>query len=160
MNIDNRAVIPLRVFLMGLFAVLLVFQFLSFPGQFAYMAQQSPDQAYLRWPLTAVAAFLILCAEVVIVSIWRLLGLVQHDRIFSVAAFVWVAAIVWAIAAGWVVLVGVIGFFAYHAEEPGPQMVLFLIPVMAVAVVGLLMVVMRALLHQATTLQTDMEAVI
>jgi hypothetical protein len=42
---------------------------------------------------------------------------------------------------------------------PGPPAVLLLVLV-AVAVLGLLMVVMRALLRQATTLRTDMEAVI
>ncbi len=42
---------------------------------------------------------------------------------------------------------------------PGPPLVLLLVLV-AGAVVGLLVVVMRALLRQATTLRTDMEAVI
>ena len=159
MSIDNRAVLPLRLFLIGLFGVLVVFQTLSMRGQFAHMAQQSPEIAYLRWPFTAVAVFLILCAEVVIVATWRLLGLVQDDRIFSAAAFVWVDTIVWAIAAGWVVMVGILVYVAWGADDPGMPLLLFLM-VLAIAVVGLLMVVMRALLHQAASLQTDMEAVI
>ncbi len=159
MVIDSRAVLPLKLFLLGLFGILVVFQTLSLPGQFAYMAKESPDDAHLRWPLTAVAVFLVLCAQVVIVSTWKLLGLVQKDRIFSNAAFVWVDAILWAIATGWLVLVGLLGFVGFNADDPGMPMLLFLL-VMAVAVVGLLMVVMRALLRQATALRTDMEAVI
>ena len=50
----RRVVLPLRVFLVLLFGILVVFQTMSLPGQFAYMARESPDQAYLRWPLTAV----------------------------------------------------------------------------------------------------------
>ena len=159
MNIDNRVVIPLKIFLAGLFVVLLIFQTLSIPGGAAYRAEQSPDLAYLRWPETAVGVSLILCVQVIVVSTWRLLGLVHERRIFSDAAFVWVDAIVWAIAAAWVVLVSVLVLITLNADDPGGPFVLFLV-VLVVAAVGLLMVVMRALLRQATTLRADMEAVI
>ncbi|AIJ23906.1 integral membrane protein [Amycolatopsis methanolica 239] len=70
----------------------------------------------------------------------------------------WVNVIVGAIAAGWAVLVAVFLYVGFNADDPGLPVVLFLL-VVGVAV-GLLMVVMRALLRQATTLRTDMEAVI
>jgi hypothetical protein len=72
---------------------------------------------------------------------------------------VWVNAIVWAIAAAWVVLLGVLLYFGITADDPGLPLLLFLMSI-GVTVLGLLMVVMRALLRQATTLRTDMEAVI
>ena len=156
---EHRAVAPLRVFLVLLFGILLVFQTLSLPGQFAYMAQESPGDAYLRWPLTAVAVFWVLCVQVVIVSTWKLLTMVKNDRIFTKASLVWVDAIVWAIVAAWVVLLGVFLYVGFHADDPGLPMVLLLM-LIGIAVLGLLMVVMRALLRQATTLRTDMEAVI
>ena len=142
-----------------LFGVLVVFQTLSLPGQFAYMAEESPDLAYLRWPMTAVSVFWVLCVQVVIVSTWKLLTLVKNDRIFSEASLAWVDAIVWAIVAAWVVLLGVFLYFGSNAEDPGLPLLL-LLTLIGVAVPGLLMVVMRALLRQATTLRTDMEAVI
>ncbi|WP_307849134.1 DUF2975 domain-containing protein [Micromonospora sp. U56] len=150
---------PLRVFLVLLFGILVMFQTFSLPGQFAHMAQESPDQAYLRWPLTAVSVFWLLCIQVVIVSTWKLLTLVKNDRIFSDASLAWVDAIVWAIVAAWVVLLGVFLYVGFRASDPGLPLLLFLMLV-GVAVLGLLMVVMRALLRQATTLRTDMEAVI
>ncbi|MGH3898846.1 MAG: DUF2975 domain-containing protein, partial [Pseudonocardiaceae bacterium] len=104
MSAGHRAVAPLRVFLVLLFGILVVFQTLSLPGQFAYMAEESPDLAYLRWPMTALSVFWVLCILVVIVSTWRLLTLVKNDRIFSEASLAWVDAIVWAIVAAWVVL--------------------------------------------------------
>ncbi len=159
MNIEKRSVILLKVVMVALFVVLLVFQFLSFPGGIAYDAQQHPEQAYLRWPLTFLAGFCIFCAEVVVVSTWKLLDLVQSDRIFSTAAFKWVNAIIWAIAGGWTVLVGFLVWVLSQADDPGFPMVLILF-VLAVTVVGLLMIVMRALLRQATALRTDLEAVI
>ncbi|WP_406067458.1 DUF2975 domain-containing protein [Micromonospora sp. NBC_01638] len=156
---EHRAVAALRVFLVVLFGVLIVFQTLSLPGQFAYMAQESPEDAYLRWPATAVTVFWVLCVQVVIVATWKLLSLVKNDRIFTEASLKWVDAIVWAVAAAWVVLVGVFLWVGFNADDPGVPLLLFLLTV-GVTVLGLLMVVMRALLRQATTLRTDMEAVI
>ncbi|GLY23947.1 DUF2975 domain-containing protein [Micromonospora echinospora] len=150
---------PLRVFLVVLFGILVLLQTFSLPGQFAHMAEESPDMAYLRWPMTAVAVFWVLCVQVVIVATWKLLTLVKHDRIFSDVALRWVDAIVWAITAAWAVLVGVFLFVGFNASDPGLPLLLFLM-VVGVAALGLLMVVMRALLRQATTLRTDMEAVI
>jgi len=159
MIIEHRAVALLRVFLVVLFGVLVLFQVMSLPGQFAYMAQQDPEHAYLRWPATAVTVFWVLCIQVVIVCTWKLLTLVKNDRIFSEASLVWVNAIVWAIIAAWVVLVSVFLYVGFNADDPGLPLLMFLM-VVDVSVLGLLMVVMRTLLRQATTLRTDMEAVI
>ncbi|MFI7495198.1 DUF2975 domain-containing protein [Kocuria sp. M4R2S49] len=159
MSVEHRAVTPLRIFLVLLFGILLLFQVMSLPGQFAHMARESPEMAYLRWPATAVTVFWVLCAQVVIVSTWKLLTLVKKDRIFSTASLVWVDAIVWAVGAAWAVLLGVFLYVGFNADDPGLPLLLFLI-LTGVTVLGLLMVVMRALLRQATTLRTDMEAVI
>ena len=155
----RRVVTPLRVFLVLLFGILVVFQTLSLPGQFAYMAREDPEHAYLRWPATVVTVFWVLCIQVVIVSTWKLLTLVKNDRIFTDSSLVWVNVIVWAIAAAWVVLVAVLFYVGFNADDPGLPLLLFLLST-GVTVLGLLMVVMRALLRQATTLRTDMEAVI
>ncbi len=156
---EHRAVTPLRVFLLLLFGVLLVFQVMSLPGQFAYMAERDPEHAYLRWPATAVTVFWVLCIQVVIVCTWKLLTLVKDDRIFTDAALVWVDGIVWAITAAWVVLGAAFLYVGFNANDPGLPLLLFLM-VIGVTVLGLLMVVMRALLLQATRLRSDMEAVI
>lgn len=156
---ERWAVAALRVFLVVLFGILVVFQTLSMPGQFRYMAEESPQDAHLRWPLTAVAVFMIACMQVVIVATWKLLTRVQDDRIFSEPSLRWVDAIVWAVAAAWTVLLGVFLYVGFHADDPGAPMLLSLL-LTGVTVLGLLMVVMRALLRRATVLRTDMEAVI
>ena len=149
----------LRISLLVLFGILVLFQVMSLPGQFRYMAEQDPEHAYLRWPATAVTVFWVLCIQVVIVCTWKLLTLVKADRIFSDDAFVWVNGIVWAIGAAWAVLVVAFLYIGFNASDPGLPLLLFLM-VVGVTVLGLLMVVMRALLRQATSLRTDMEAVI
>lgn len=159
MTTERWAVAALRVFLVLLFGILLVFQFMSVPGQFAHMAEESPGSAHLRWPLTVLFGFWILCVQVVVVATWKLLTLVREDRIFSDAALVWVDAIVAAVGAAWAVLLGVSVLVGLGADDPGPVLVVVLATT-GVTVLGLLMVVMRALLRRATELRTDMEAVI
>ena len=159
MIIVIRAVLPLRALLVLLFAILLVFQTMSLPGQFAHMAAEHPESAHLRWPLTAVTVFWVLCIQVVIVATWRLLGMVVADRIFTVASLKWVDVILGAIVAAWLVLAGVFLVVGFTADDPGlPLLLLLMVTIIAVA--ALLMVVMRALLRQATGLRTDMDAVI
>ena len=43
MTIERRAILALRFCLAALFLALLVLQLFSFPGQFAYQAEQDPD---------------------------------------------------------------------------------------------------------------------
>ncbi|GIG30354.1 DUF2975 domain-containing protein [Cellulomonas marina] len=160
MTATQRAVVVLlRAALVVLFAVLVLFQVMSLPGQFRYMAEQDPERAYLRWPATVVTIFWVLCVQVVLVATWQLLTRVQADRIFTPSSLRWVDVIVGAVAAAWAVLVLVLGYVGLHADDPGLPLVLFLLTV-GVSVLGLVLVVMRALLHQATVLRTDLEAVI
>ena len=159
MTWQHRVVVSLKACLAALFALLLLLQTLSLPGQFAHEARENPDEAWLRWPLTAAAVLLVLCLQVVVVATWRLLALVEQDRIFSEVAFTWVDVIVGAVATAWVVLAGLLVLVGVRADDPGPIVLLTLLLV-GVAVLGLLMVVLRALLRQATALRTDLEAVI
>ena len=63
------------------------------------------------------------------------------------------------IGAAWLLLVAVFLYVGFRANDPGLPLLLFLL-VVGGAVFGLLLVVMRALLRQATALRTDLEAVI
>ncbi|MBJ7324515.1 MAG: DUF2975 domain-containing protein [Rhodococcus sp.] len=155
----RAVVLLLRLFLAALFAVLVLMQVMSLPGQFAHMAQESPESAYLRWPLTIVSIFWVLCIQVVVVATWKLLTMVNRNAIFTRASLVWVDTITWSIVAAWVVLVGVFLYVGFGADDPGLPLLLFLL-VVIVAVAALLMVVMRTLLRQATELRSDMDAVI
>lgn len=144
---------------MALFAILVLFETMSLPGQFRHMAEEEPDLAYLRWPLTAATISILLCVQVVLICTWQLLGMVRSDRIFTEAALPWVDAIIVAIGVGWLIVFGILVGLSTEWDDPGAPLVLTLLLV-GVAVIGLLMIVMRALLRQATTLRTDMEAVI
>lgn len=156
MNIDNRAVITLRVVLLGVFSIVTFFQVLTL---LAGPSGDAPDGKPLGWVLWGAFVLLIVCTQIVLVATWRLLGLVRSDRIFSHASFVWVDAIVWSIGGAWAILAGLFAFILSQADDPGGPVVLFLV-LLAVAALGLVTLVMRTLLRRATTLRTDMEAVL
>ncbi|NDK33206.1 DUF2975 domain-containing protein [Nesterenkonia haasae] len=159
MKSQRWVVVTLKTALVLLFGLLLLFQIMSLPGQFAHMAQQSPEMALLRWPATTVTIFWVLCVQVIIVCVWQLLTLVKKDQIFSPTSMIWVNVVLGAIGAAWLVLVGVFIYAVFNLAGPGTPLVLALMVAVG-AVVGLVVLVMRALLKQATTLRDDMEAVI
>lgn len=159
MQLTRLAVIALRIVLVVAFLLLVLFQVMSIPGQFAHMAAENPERAYLQWPLTIFFILEVACVQVVIASTWKLLTMVKQDRIFSSGALVWVNAIVWAIAAGWTMLAVFSAVVVLNADDPGVPLLLILMLV-AGAALGLVVVVLRALLRQAADLRADMEAVI
>lgn len=158
MHKTQRLVNVLRILLALAFAALLLAQVRVLPSLYDDWTRESPELAHSGWLLT-VSVLALLCVQVVIVSTWRLLTMVKDDRIFSDESFVWVNVIVGAMAVAWVLLLGT--FLSLVAlGGPSGLTVALLLMLVAGAVLGLLMVVMRALLRQATTLRTDMEAVI
>jgi hypothetical protein len=160
----NRVVLPLRILLALVFAALLAAQIRVVPAMLPDIADPSLEQSFMRWTMWTVAVLALVCVQVVIAATWALLTLVAKDRIFSASALPWVNAIVWAVAVGWLMLLGTFVcayYFIIDEVSDDPVLpALLLVLLLVGAVVGLLMVVMRALLRQATTLRADMEAVI
>ena len=157
METTRKAVTLLRILLVLLFAGLVVAQVLILPGTVAYNSREDPD--FLRWPLLAFGIIELLCVQVVIVCTWKLLSMVRAGRIFSEDAFAWVNTIVAAMVVAWLLFAGVFVYIAAIADDPGVP-VLMTGMLLTGGVILLLMVVMRALLRQATNLRLDMEAVI
>lgn len=159
MKITRFAVLALRIVLAVAFLLLLLLQVMSLPGQFSHMAAEDPQRAHLQWPLTVTAILVVAGLQVIIAGTWKLLTMVQHDRIFRTEALVWVDVVVWAIAGAWMMLAVFSAIVVLHADDPGVPLLLILMLV-AGAALGLVVVVMRALLQQAVELRSDMEGVI
>jgi hypothetical protein len=161
----NRLVLPIKVLLVLAFLFLVVLQFLSLPGDILDDLRRAPEAAFWFWPLLVAEEIWVLCFQAVIICTWRLLTMVKRDSIFSEAAFAWVNGIVWAFAAAWLTLLGLatylsaVIYFTPELRDPGTPLALFGMVLLG-AVFVLLVVVLRALLRQATVLRTDMEAVI
>ena len=156
---------PLRVLLVLTFCAALVGEVFSMPGQFRHMAAESPELGPVPWVLLALAILELVALQIVIVCTWRLVDMVKVDRIFSSSSFSWVNVMVGTIAGAWLLFVAVSAFlvgviyFTPELRDPGTPALLLAMDLVG-GVVVLVVVVMRALLRQATVLRTDLEAVI
>jgi len=137
----------LKIVLYIFLLLLLMLQFLSFPGQFRYMAEQEPEHAHLRWPLTALSFLMILAVEIIVISVWKIVDALEKEKgrahelkfvNYAIAAlsFIWVV-----IACGLVLLL-------LNADDPGLPVVVTVIET-AVTAVGLLFLFYRRLLQRA-----------
>ncbi len=122
---EKQAIKLLKFFLLALFILFTVLQTLSFPGQFRYMAQTSPNDAHLRWPLTFAVGFVFLCAQVVIISIWKIMTLIEQEKLFSQQALVWFDRIMYSIGGASLLPIGALCFLFIYGDDPGLPMVMF-----------------------------------
>ncbi len=137
----------LKVVLSIFFALSLMLQFLSFPGQFRYMAEQEPENANLRWPLTALAFTMILAVQIIVVSVWKIVDALERELgkrtqlkfvNFAIAALSYI----------WLVMASGLILLLLNADDPGLPVVVTVIET-AVTSVGLLFLFYRRLLKRA-----------
>jgi hypothetical protein len=160
----RRVVLPLRILLGIVFAALVVAQVRGVPAMLPDLTEPTLERSFMKGVMAAVSVLALVCVQVVVVCTWKLLTLVTDDRIFSRSSLPWVNGIVRATVAGWVMLLGAFVcsyYFIVDEVSDDPALpALLLLSLLVGAVLGLLIVILRALLRQATTLRSDMEAVI
>jgi hypothetical protein len=158
---SRSVLLALRILLALLFAAALAAQLAS-----GLIAQAAPDGP-LRVILAALVVVGALCVEVVLVSVWMLVGMVQGEKIFDErgSADTWVNAAIGALlAAAVAALGGVIAVLVCQVGEPdaagGPLALLAATAAGVSAALALLVVVMRRLLHAAIQLRSELAEVI
>ncbi len=137
----------LKVVLSIFFALSLMLQFLSFPGQFRYMAEQEPENAYLRWPLTALAFTMILAVQIIVVSIWKIVDALERE-LGKRTQLKFVNYAIAALSYIWLVIASGLILLLLNADDPGLPVVITVIET-AVTSVGLLFLFYRRLLKRA-----------
>jgi heme/copper-type cytochrome/quinol oxidase subunit 2 len=137
----------LKVVLSIFFALSLMLQFLSFPGQFRYMAEQEPENAYLRWPLTALAFTMILAVQIIVVSVWKIVDALERE-IGKQTQLKFVNYAIAGLSYIWLVIASGLILLLLNADDPGLPVVITVIET-AVTSVGLLFLFYRRLLNRA-----------
>lgn len=139
---------------------LLAAQAIGVPALARAVAEANPEYAFAQWPLSLALIAALLCVQVVLVAMWRLLGLIRSGHIFRGAGRRWVDVIVCALAALWVVIL-VTTVWQFVTAANGPGIFLFELALLLVGpVVVLLMLVMRGLFREATDLRVEMDEVV
>ena len=136
----------LKVVFSALLALLLMLQFFSFPGQFRYMAEQEPENADLRWPLTALAFLVILAAEVIVISVWKIVDALEKERGHAIQ-LKFVNYAITALAFIWIVVASGLFLLLLNADDPGLPVVITVIETVVTAV-GLIFLFYKRLLKR------------
>jgi hypothetical protein len=160
--LPQRLVLLLRVVLVLCALALAGLMVVAVPAMVVSFWSDDAEHAHLWGPLLAIFFLGLAAVEVIIFCTWKLVTLVQQDRIFSDSATPWVNGIVRAMAAGWVLLACTAPYCYWFAEvddAPGVLLVGMVMGLVATAFL-LLMLVLRELLRRATTLRSELEGVI
>lgn len=155
-----RVTAMLKTLIAVMIALLLAAQMWMIPGLAAATADRFPEFAHLEIPGVIAAVVFLVCVEVVLVCIWRLLSLVRTERIFSRNAFVYVDVIIGSmIAASLIIIVSNVIIAGAKAGSPSILLVSILGVVVGFAL-ALLVVVLRGLLRKALELEQDLSEVV
>ena len=113
-----------RVSLALLFFIVTVLQLFSFPGQFAHMRKESGISLLLEIILTLAVAFLFLCAQVAIYSLWKLISYMQSSTFYTTTSLNWINRFVTAVRTALIFPILLILIIAPQADDPGVMVML------------------------------------
>lgn len=157
---QRAAILGAKVVIVVALLLSLVGQVLFVPMLAAEAVREVPEAEGLRWPGIIGCVAIILCAQVALVCMWRLLSMVAKEHIFDRRAFRVVDVMIGcAVAAA--VLFAIAFLILTIANAMPPVVAIFLIMgFFGAAGIALLLVVMRGLLQKATALEHEMAAVV
>lgn len=156
----RATIVVLQVLIAGLIALLLFCQIVVLPQTAENMAALYPEFAQLRVPGIVIGVVFALCAQVLLVCVWRLLSLVRAGAIFSERAFVWVDVALGAVAVATLLVVGSLIILQIAGASPPSISLLCLMGIVVGAGLSLLIVVLRGLLRKASQLEHDLSEVV
>ncbi len=142
-----------------LLVALLALQLWVVPEVAAGFAQLAPEFTELRMPGIVLSGILLLCVQLALLCVWRLLALFGAGRLFEDGAFRWVDVMIGLTVAGMVSVAvgcGVIG--AAGAGSPS-VLILTVLALVAGAASALLLGALREVLRQAVLLQDQVVGV-
>ena len=150
----------LRVLLVIALVLILALQIVVLPWLSGVMAANLPAEAFMRWPILALAIAGLACVEVGIVCTLRLLGITRRGEVFSPSSLRWVNGIIAAFFAGAAVCAATLIYQSFTVAGPPAWALLLLAGTVGGIGMALLMGVMRSLLVDATALRQEMAEVI
>ncbi len=131
------------------------------PVQATMVGTSIPEVAYLVAPYSTAAILFIVCVQVALLVVWRLLSLVDGGVIFTHRALRWVDVIITCAVVATVlsaaVLIHMLGFVPGGG---GPTIYFMLACIAGGLAFVLLMIVMRGLLESAIADRTELDEVI
>lgn len=102
-----------------LFAGISMIQVFSFPGQFSHMRRVNGISLLIEISLTLLVGLWLLCGQVALFALWKIVGEIKADRFFAAQSLGWIDRLVLALKAGCVFPVVIFALLAPQADDPG-----------------------------------------
>ncbi len=156
----RASTIALRVLLIATIVLLLIAQLVALPVTATAWATLYPELAWLHVPGLIIAIAFIMCVQVVLVCLWRMLGFVGDDGPFSPRSLGYITTIILAIAVADLLLVAALVLLGIAGAANPSILLLGSFGVVVGAALALLVGVLRELLRKALELQQDLSEVV
>jgi hypothetical protein len=156
----RTAIVTLKALIVALIALLVVCQAFVVPEVARQMVDKSPGLDYLQAPGIVVTVGFLLCVQVALVCVWRLLSLVRASSIFSADSFTWVDIILGIVALATLLIVGSFLTLAIAGVATPSVVILCSLGIVVGSGLTLLIVVLRGLLRKASQLEHDLSEVV
>lgn len=157
---QQAAILGSKVVIVLIMACSVAGQILVIPLMAAETVASFPEAAHLRVPGIIGCVAIVMCAQIALVCVWRLLSMVDADSIFSDSAFRLVDLIIGAGLAVSVLCVAAWVILSVANMFPPGVAIMLITGILGGLGFALLMLVMRGLLRKATELQRDLSEVI
>ncbi|SDN07598.1 Protein of unknown function [Cryobacterium flavum] len=156
----RSAIVTLKTLIFVLITLLLACQVFVIPAVAQQMVEKSPPLDYLQVPGIMVTVGFVLCVQVALVCVWRLLSLVRASIIFRENAFRYVNIILGLVALATLLILGSFITLAVAGVASPSVIMLCSLGIVVGSGLALMIVVMRGLLHQASQLERDLAEVV
>ncbi|MBA8816547.1 hypothetical protein FHX48_001620 [Microbacterium halimionae] len=156
----RTTVLCLKTLITILLGLLVTCQIFVVPAVAAQSAVRYSDIAYFEIPGTIVGIAFLICVEVVLICVWRLLSLVREDAIFSETAFPDVDVSLGAVVTATALVVVALVALSLTGFMTASITLLLLLGIAVGAGLSLLIVVLRGLLRKASQLEHDLSEVV
>jgi hypothetical protein len=156
----RTAIVALKSLIVVMIVLILACQVFIVPGVADQMAFRSPEIGYLKVPGILITAGFLLCVQLSLFCVWRLLSLVRGSVIFSEDAFKWVDGILVLVVAATLLILGSFATLQAAGVSSGSVNVICALGVILGAGFALLVVVLRGLLRKASQLEQDLAEVV
>lgn len=102
-----------------LFLGITFIQVLSFPGQFAHMGKTQGMSLAFEVALTLVVGLWLLCGQVALVFLWKIVGAMNANRFYSKGTFGWIERLLWTLKLSCLIPLLLFIMTISQADDPG-----------------------------------------
>jgi hypothetical protein len=116
---SEKRFIVAKVGFLFLFVGLTLVQFLSFPGQFQHMRRTQGISLLIEVALTIVVGLWILCGQVALYCLWRILECMRRNRFYSAENLKWIQRLLMSFKVASVIPAVLFLILIPQADDPG-----------------------------------------